>query len=199
MANVSRLTVIWGGFAGAPGYSKFSFMPLPDDTARNAAGAALRTFLVAVAAYIPNGTTLDIQPMVDDLDTVSGELRASSAMTTVPTRVTSTATSNPFAGGSGFLIRWNAGGVFNNRRIQGRTYVVPSVSVYQADGTIGASIVSAIQTAGAALIATAGADLAVWNRQYSNATPPVPIAGNLSSATSCSVRSMATQLRSRRQ
>lgn len=198
MAEVSRVTCLWSGFAGAPGYTKFSFMPLADDTARNAAGTALKAFWDSVATYLPNGVTVAVQPMVDNLDIVSGDLMGSSSMTSVPSATVSATAAAAYAGGSGVVITWMAGGVFAGRRIKGRTFLVPAVGLYENNGTITATAISNLQGAGNALIATAGADLAVWNRQYDEATHKIPIAGNLSSATSCSIRDLASQLRSRR-
>lgn len=198
MAEVSRISVLWTGFPGSPGYSKFSFMPLADDTARNAAGSALRTFFVAVAAYLPNGTTISIQPMVDNLDTVTGDLIGSLPMSSVPSPVVSTVAAAAYVGGSGFVVTWAAAGVFNGRRIRGRTFVVPAVGCFESDGTITAICRSNVEGAGTALIAGAGQDLAVWNRQYTKTTPPVPIAGDVRIASSATVKDMAAQLRSRR-
>ena|SRR5215207_7816440 len=199
MAEVSRLTVVWSGFTGAPGYSKFSFMPLADDTARNAAGAALRTFLgAAVIAYMPNGSSLQISPMVDNVDSVSGELLGTAAMSAVPAILNSGLAATAHAAGSGFVITWGAAGVFNGRRIKGRTFVVPAVGVYDTNGTITSAVITNVESAGATLMAAAGADLAVWNRQYDESTHTIPIAGIVTSATSCTVKDMASQLRSRR-
>jgi len=198
MAEVSRVTAVWSGFTGAPGYTKFSFMPLADDTARNAAGAAIRTFFEALKAYIPNGSSISVQAQIDNLDVVTGQLLGSTAMTTTPASTTSSAASMAYAAGSGFVVTWLGAGVFAGRRIKGRNFIVPAVGCFDTDGTITPTVINAAQVAGAALIATAGADLAIWNRQYNDATPPVAIAGNLSSATSCTVRDTASQLRSRR-
>jgi hypothetical protein len=173
-------------------------MPLADDTARNAAGAGIRAFFDALKTYIPNGTSISVQAQIDELDTVSGDLLSSAAMTVIPAVVTSTATAVAYAAGSGFCVTWQAGGVFNGRRIKGRTFIVPAVGCYETDGTLTAGVISAVQTAGAALIATAGADLAIWNRAYNDATPPVATSGLVTSATTCVVKDTAAQLRSRR-
>jgi len=196
--TVSRVTAVWSGFAGAPGYSKFSFQPLADDTARNAAGAAIRTFFLTVLTYVPSGTTIQFLPQVDDLDIITGQLVSSATMTTVPASLTSSAGLQAYAAGSGFVVTWGATGVFNGRRIRGRTFIVPAVACFENDGTLTSAAITAVQGAGNALIATAGADLAVWNRSWTKATPPTPIAGIVSSATSCTVRDAASQLRSRR-
>jgi len=198
MSNVSRITAIWSGFSGAPGYSKFSFIPLADDAARNAAGAAIRAFFASVATYIPSGTTIQVQAQVDDFDITSGQLMSSAPMTTVPTVVTSSAGVTAYAAGSGFVVTWGATGVFNGRRIRGRTFIVPAVACFENDGTLVSTAISAVTSAGNTLIGATGADLAVWNRSWTKTTPPTPIAGILSSATSVLVRDAASQLRSRR-
>jgi hypothetical protein len=198
MPGVFRVTAVWTGFQGAPGYSKFSFRDTIDDVGRNAAGAAVRQFFDSIKLYLPGGTTITVQPQVDELDLVSGELIGAGTMTTVPTAMVSGTAAAAFAGGSGLCITWLAGGVFAGRRIRGRTFIVPAVGAFDNDGTISTAAVTAVTAAGNALIATAAADFAIWNRQYNEATPPVAIAGSLSSATSCTVRDVASQLRSRR-
>lgn len=199
MADVSRVVAIWSGFPGEPGYSKFSFLPLADDTARNAAGAQIRTFFDAIKAYLPRDLVITVQPQVDNLDTVTGDLVASATMSTAPAPVVGSGPlGGPYAGGSGFVVTWLAGGVFAGRRIRGRTFIVPASDVFSADGTLAPTPISVVQTAGNALCAATGADFAIWNRDWSKATPPVPISGLVTSATSCVVRDAASQLRSRR-
>lgn len=198
MANVSRVSVVWSGFAGAPGITKLSFQELADDTARNAAGAAVRAFFYSLQTYLPAGASLQVQPQVDDLDLVTGQLMHSASMTTTPPVVPSGSSAAPYTGGSGFCITWLAGGVFAGRRIQGRTFFVPAQGVYETDGTIQGGVITTVQSAAATLMAAPGCDLAIWTRQWTKTKPPEPIAGMLASATSCVVKDMASQLRSRR-
>jgi hypothetical protein len=198
MAEVSRVTAIWTGFPGAPGYSKFSFLPLADDAARNAAGAAVRSFFFAIQSDLPNGTTITVQPVVDNLDTVTGALLSTATMSSSPAAVVSSASATGYAGGSGYCLTWLTASVFNGRRVKGRTFLVPAAGVFGTDGTLTSTIPTAAKAAGDALIAAVGCDLAVWNRSWDDATPPNPTGGVVVAATGCIVRDAASQLRSRR-
>jgi hypothetical protein len=121
------------------------------------------------------------------------------AMTTPPAVVTGTASSAlRWAGGTGACITWKTGNIFNGHRVQGRTFLVPLVDCYGNDGTLDPAAITAITNAGNALIAAPGAELSIWSKQFNKAVPPVQIAGDNSPVSSCSVKDMASQLRSRR-
>src|SRR5213076_3371066 len=102
MVNVSTVTAIWGGFTGAPGYSKFRFAELSGATALNAAGAAVRTFFAADAGHLMVGWTIQVQGIVQTHDVGTGDLVGESSMTTVPGVVSGTVpNTNVYAGGAG--------------------------------------------------------------------------------------------------
>lgn len=206
MPDVSRVTAVWTGFPGAPGVSKFSFLPLTTDAARNAAGAAVRSFFFGIQTLLPNGVNIAVQPTVDDVDVITGKLTNTGSMSSVPTAVVSTTTAAPYAAGSGCVITWLGSGVFAGRRIKGRTFIVPIVGGFESNGSLVNTTVSLVQSTGDALIAATGADLAIWSRTWSAKpypTPkdwfPTPLSGNLTAATGCVVADSASQLRSRRQ
>lgn len=198
MPSVYRVSAIWAGFAGAPGYTRFAFQSLTTDAERNAAGLAMRTFFDALKAYIPAGTTIQVQNVVDEFNQVSGELIGSAVMTTSPTLVTSTAAAGTYAGGSGCVVTWSTSLVFHGHRVKGRTFIVPLIgTLYANDGTLLDTLPGQIQTAGNALIA-ASADFAVWSRWYGSPPGKVQLDGAVASVTACSVKDSAAQLRSRR-
>lgn len=198
MVTVSRVTALWSGFAGSPGYSRFSFQQLMDDAARNAAGAAVTTFFDAIKTLLAPGVTIQVQGQVDEFDVSTGALIGSGSMTTIPGSVSSTASALAYAGGSGLVATWNTSLVWHSHRVKGRTFLVPMAQVaYQADGTALGTAITTIQTAGNALCAST-ADLAVWSRWYGKPPGDTQLDGALASATSCTVKDMASQLRSRR-
>lgn len=198
MPTVYRVAAIWGAFQGAPGYTKFSFSDLTDASARNAAGAAVRTFFEGIKPNLPFNATVTVSTTIQEYDVATGVLTGEQTMTTPPAATTGTGVL-PYAAGSGFFIGWNTVTIFNGRRIKGRTFIVPACDCYQTDGSLNTTTIAGAQAAAAALIAAAGAELCVWARQYNKAvTPWVQIAGSLAPVTTATVRDQASQLRTRR-
>lgn len=199
MASVYRITAVWTGFTGAPGYSKFSFSDLTDATSRNAAGAKVRQLFEDLKAYRQIGWNVTVVPQVDEFDMATGALVGSAPMTTPPAASNGSATSTTaYAGGSGFCITWNTSLIIARRRVRGRTFFVPAVTVFEADGTITPAAITAVNTAATTFIALTAPRPNVWSRQWNNATPPVQVGGALAPVDTFTFRDMASQLRSRR-
>lgn len=201
MPSAYRVRAIWSGFAGAPGYSNFHFNQLTDAAARNAAGAAVRSFFAALAGQLQTGWNVAVQGEITEWDVATGVMLAAADMSSVPTPVVGTATAAPFAGGSGLCVTWKTGVIFNGRRIVGRTFVVPAVGIYENDGTLTAGAITAAQTAAGQLTGAASAEFSIWAKTFTKPTDgskPVQIGGLLPAATSYAVKDMASQLRSRR-
>lgn len=198
MASVYRITAVWSGFTGAPGYTKFSFADLTDATSRNAAGAKVRQLFEDLKAYRQSGWSVLVNPAIDEFDMATGALIGSALMTTPPTASTGSAAPAAFAGGSGFCITWNTGLILARRRVRGRTFFVPSQGVFESDGTIAPAAVTAIQTAANTFLALTAPRPNVWSRQWSSGTPPVQVGGALAPIDTFTFRDMASQLRSRR-
>ena len=199
MPTVYRTTAIWTGFQGAPGYTKFSWDDLATDAARNAAGAAMRQFFFSLNPHWLAAWNIAIQPTVQGFDTATGTLLSEASMTTVPAAVTGGAVATQYAGGSGVAVSWKTSSIFNGRRVQGRTFLVPIVGVFETDGTLVSSAITEIQTAGNALIAGSTPKFSIWAHSWDNTKdPPVMTGGDKFPVTSCVVKDMASQLRSRR-
>lgn len=199
MASVYRITAIWSGFTGAPGYTKFSFSDLTDATSRNNAGAKVKQLFVDLAAFRTTAMTVLVSPSIDEFDMATGALLGTSTMTTPPTASAGTLpTSTVYAGGSGFCITWNTSLILGRRRVRGRTFFVPSVGCFENDGTISSSAVTSIQTAANTFLALTAPRPNVWSRQWSGGSPPVQIGGALAPVDTFTFRDMASQLRSRR-
>ena len=201
MATVYRVRAVWSGFQGAPGYSNFSFSDLTTDTARNVAGAAVKEFFTGLAAFLVTGCSIQVQPEVTEWDASTGQLTGASTMTTVPLASISTATAAPYAGGSGAAITWKTGVIFNGRRVSGRTYLVPLQGCYEQEGTLSAAAITAIGSAATAFIGSAGADFAIWAKQFADPVgedPAVQIGGAVASVSGYTLRDIASQMRSRR-
>lgn len=201
MPTVYRVTAIWAGFQGAPGYSKFSFSDLTTEAARNAAGAAVKAYFQALTPYMLNTWTVAIQALVEDFDVATGDLTGENQMTTVPSAAAGSSAATNWVQGSGFFVGWRTSTIYLGRRVQGRTFHVPAVACFDTDGTLSAGSLTAIRAAADGLVAAVGAELCVWAKQWTKPVPPakpVQIGGVLAPVTSSLVKDQASQLRSRR-
>lgn len=198
MVSVYRVTAVWSGFTGAPGYTKFSFADLTDATSRNAAGAKVKQLFVDLAAYRANTWSVLVQPSVDEYDMATGALIGSQLMTVIPTASLGTGGSVAFAGGSGFCITWNTGLILDRRRLRGRTFFIPAESCFETDGTLAAAAITTISTAANTFLAFTAPRPNIWSRQYNTAKPPVQVGGALAPIDTYTLRDTASQLRSRR-
>jgi hypothetical protein len=198
MASVYRVTAIWSGFQGAPGYSKFSFQDLTTAAAQNAAGAQIRTFFDTLKVYMKTTWSVTVQPTIQEYDMATGDIIGEASMSSVPVAVSGGAAGGSWPGGSGYCVSWKSNLFFNGRKVQGRTFMVPAVDCFEGDGTLSAGAVSAIQGAGAALIAAPGAEFCLWAKTFTDTTPRVQNGGAVVPVTACVVKDAASQLRSRR-
>jgi hypothetical protein len=103
-----------------------------------------------------------------------------------------------YTGGSGFVVDWITGAVWQGHKVRGRTFIVPSVLTNANDGTVLPAVVTAGQAAGAALIADPTTTFAVWAKKFDDSKPPKQTAGALFAVTGAIVPDRSAQLRSRR-
>jgi hypothetical protein len=199
MTTVYRITAIWSGFQGAPGYSKFSFQNLIDDSSRNAAGVQVKNFFDGIISLMQSSWNIAVQSSIDEFDMATGALTGGSAMTTVPAPSVGTgAATLTYQGGAGACVTWTTPVVFNGRRVRGRTFLVPLVNAAASDGTLAATALSAINSAALAFANAAGPEFSIWARQFSPTNPNLQIGGALAPVTGGSSKDMTAQLRSRR-
>lgn len=199
MVDVYRVTALWNGFQGAPGYSRFSFAGANAQAAVDGAGADLRTFFLALAPYLFTTWTITFPNLIEVHDSITGILTNQMTYTAQPSPVVGSAvTSTAYAGGVGAFIGWKTNTVWQGHRIQGRTFLVPLVGVASADGTLAGTFITAATNAGTALCGSTSSDLCIWSRQF--ATPPASgqVNGFLASAISAVVPDKTGVLRSRR-
>jgi len=185
--TAQRYRVSLTNWPGAPGTMTFYLGTAVTDF------SPIRTFLTTVFQRMPNGIQANFPSSVDQFDETTGTLTSTLGLTPL-TVLTSTTTAAPYAGSAGALIRWVTGDFVNGKRVQGRNYLVPFAgAAYENDGSLLAVAVSAIQTAGAAMIASFGSDLKVWHRPS-----PGGSNGSVKTVNSCTVPDLAVVLRSRR-
>jgi hypothetical protein len=209
-----RVKMRWSGFQGGPGYSSFYFRDFvaegggewnPDNDDASAAADRVQTFGMALREYIVSGTTLQVEPDVEEVEETTGDLVdvwSAGAKAAIP----AINAAGGYSAASGAVLNWKTGTVRKNRRIQGRTFLVPlGPNCYENNGTLTSTAVNAITAAGTALIDGAGSpDLGVWARPTrvkdanGNPTGEVLNDGLWAAATSVRVPDMAAVLRSRR-
>jgi len=201
MASVFRTTALWQNFIGAPGYTKFSFIEVTGDAGAVAVTAAMRAFFQTLVSFIPTAITVQVQPEVQEYDEASGVLLNETIASVTPAVVTGTG-AGAYAGGSGMFIGWKTGSIWQGRRVQGRTFIVPATGAYDANGTLTTGAITALKSAGDALVADPSSVFAVWAKLMSTPTTPAEkpeqIGGAAFQVLSTLVRDQASQLRSRR-
>lgn len=161
MADILRMRVAWTG-TPVPGGGVSTFYALPTTTV-SAWQTAVKTFFSSCSNFIANGITWTIPANGDTIDDTTGHLTG--AWTNGTDQTTTSGTSGSFAAGVGMLVRWKTGSIYHNRRIQGRTFLLPVASnLYEADGTILNSQITLAQNAANAYVATPNIFPVVWSR-----------------------------------
>lgn len=167
MTSMNRVRCIWSGWLGQPGLTTFYLGDGILDV------TALKTFMGAMAAYIPNGIQIAIPALGDKIIAEDGSIGGSWSGTGSGT-VNGSGGSGVYAGSAGVVMDWLTGTIVNRRRVQGRTFFVPggSLNTYGSDGTINDGARTTMVTAAATLIGAYGGQFLVWSR------PVVPKADN---------------------
>ena len=173
MTVMLKVSARWSGLIGLPGYSNFYFRDfgLPegwDPTTAQAQECAdkVRVFFDAIKSYLPTGCSIQVNPSVEEIEDTNASLAGVHGVT-APAVVLGTASASAnYASPVGAVINWNTNTIRKNRRIRGRTFLVPlSSTAFQTDGSIANVIVTAIQTAAATLAADAATpDMGVYAR-----------------------------------
>lgn len=203
--TVSVIRTAWAGTSGGPGITQLfvteasgTFLtPTNAQTAVN----AVRNFWVALQAHLPDEVVLTVSPVIDSYNEVNGDLIGSTAAATPPTSVGGTSTAS-YAMASGMKANLNTGVIRFGRRVRGGIYIVPAASsVYTAQGNVGSTVRTPINTAGATLLSTlsgAGLPLVVYSR-FREATETKPERpGAFSLVSSFEINEKGAILRGRR-
>lgn len=182
MVELNEYRVRWSGISGMPGVSTF----YSQGTDVSLLKGKLATFYGAVKGYIPSGITITIPSSGRVIESTTGAPTAMWANGT-DTAIACTGTGGVHAAG-GAMVRWETSMFVNNRRLRGKTFLVPLVvAAYSSDGTLDGPVLTALQTAaGAVPGGTSG--LAIWSRRWSQ----------WAVATTGTVMDKAVVLRSRR-
>lgn len=201
--DILRITALWSGFTGAPGYSNFYFTTdggfwdgglLGDEAQLAAEGAADRVSaaFAMIDQNLPEGVTISIQDEAEILNSDTGEAIGFAEVSAAS--VNGAGPVGGYSAASGAVVNWRTNDYRGGRRIRGRTFIVPlSGDSYEDDGTLSTQARGFLQAFGNTMISgTGSADLGVWSR---------PIGGSggvFATVTASNVPDMAAVLRSRR-
>lgn len=198
MTVLTRHRVGWTGFPGGPGVS--TFYGLGDGAAMT---TFLHTFFLALASYIPNDVTIQVESSGDLIEDTTGELTGT--WTADAADSINCLSSAVYAAPAGLGVTWTTDTVLDGHRLRGRTFIVPlEASAYQTDGTLDGTVRGAFIAAAETFVAGAVGDFVIWHRPRiaAAATPYHPAvtarAGGHGLVTASSVRDKAVVLRSRR-
>lgn len=201
MARIIRLTINWTGFTGAPGYTNLHFesptdAPISQEMVNDAV-AVTETWMASWRPDTPNGCLTGVSTNIPELDENTGTIEAFwTAGTAAPA---SGASNGEYAGGSGACVNWYTDGVWNGRRVRGRTFLVPLGSNGMSNnGSLSDTRLAVWRTATATLIGAANlARLVVWRRPVDILGEPF-VNGGAYDVNSYTINDKAAQLRSRR-
>lgn len=191
--DMHRVTAVWSGFPGGPGYSNFFFASggglISDaqssvDRVKDAFGELLTSLADGVSISLENEVAVvnsDTGEVSDYIDVDGGFAAAGSS-------------GGGYPGPVGAVVNWRTGDVRFGRRIRGRTFLVPlSGNAYDDDGTLSNSARGQVQDFAAVMTSfDFDSEFGVWSR------PRDGSGGVFASVTGYNVPDLAAVLRSRR-
>lgn len=190
---IHRVTVLWSGFLGAPGYSAFHFMAgggLINDAQSSANRVA--SALANIQPLLPGTVTLTVQPEVEEIDESTGMV-TDFINVEAPDPVEGSG-AVAYSAPTGAVVNWRTNDLRGGRRIRGRTFLVPLANnAYEQDGTLNVGARQDLQSFADDLLGgDLDSELVVWSR-------PVGGSGGVAATVvSATVPDMAAVLRSRR-
>lgn len=196
---LSRVSVAWQGWPGAPGVSQFYYGTSLGDLPTQNNIDAIRTFFQAFAGILPNGLTITVPRSGDRINQTDGKIIGAWEVPTQPAVVTGTGTGN-YAGNAGAVVHWLTTTVVAGRRVRGRTFMVPLIaSAFDAQGSMSTATVTLASNAAAALVAQVDGAPSVWSRPFTDPTGKKPAReGSLAQISSSRVPDLSVSQRSRR-
>lgn len=190
---ILRITAVWNGFRGAPGYSNFYFQGQSADEEDAAAhGLAVREFFQGVREELAGDTTVTIQGTADNIDETNGNIIGQVDFDQPPVVLANG--SATYSAATGAVVNWMTGAYKNGRRVKGRTFLVPLGSgAFDGQGDLAAATLTVLRDAAQGLVANPGpVPMVVWSRPKNGA------GGSVATVTSARVPDLGAILRSRR-
>lgn len=202
---IGKIVTTWQGTSGGPGITQ-NYVVATGQTLITAAQAqsavnAMRTFWDATKAYMPDEILLTVQPTIDMYDHGNGTLTNTVTAASAPTTVTGTSIT-AYSMAAGAKMNLQTASINNGRRVRGTIFIVPMASAgMSATGTIAGSTRTALNTAGASLMAslgTAGLQLLVWGRPLKDAAGTITRQGTQNIVTAIDTAEKTAILKGRR-
>jgi len=153
--------------------------------------ADVNAFWTALQAKMPTGVAITTENTGDLIDIETGAITGS--WTDGSTATMAANGTGSYAGGVGARIRWATSGISNKRRVRGSTFIVPlTVSQYDTDGTLTASMVTTLGTAAGSLFTAAEGNMRIYTR------PVLGVGGKASTVLNYTTPDRVSWLRTRR-
>lgn len=192
-----KVTLIWNGTPGLPGYSNFYFLAgVENQAAANEVVGRVNTWASKQRPRIPTAVSMQVESNVQIVDAETGQLTGQFTATGAGGHG-GTGT-GPFAAPTGACIIWRTTTAVNGRFLKGKTFMVPLVGgCFEGNGTLMGEHITGITTDSTVMalresVVGAVADLAVWHRPINGA------GGSAFPVKSVSVADRAAVLTSRR-
>lgn len=191
MSGLLRLTTVWEGAPGLPGYTNFyghhngvSAQDVADQFADD-----IHDFWNTVNGYLPAAVSVTISPTWQSIAEATGDVQAEGQVASPPALVQGT-WGGVWAGNCGVAVDWHTSTFISGRRLKGRTYLVPFANVFEYNGTLVSTAITAIGDAATTLY-TGSTNMVVWHRPVGGA------GGSSAQITSVSISDRVAILRSR--
>lgn len=182
MTDIYVATIDWTGSYGHTGISRFAFVAsdasVPTTVQRDGVLAAVDALIQTNAGGLPADVAWQVNPIVEAFDGLTGAITGELPTATPLAPGVGTNTSS-YANGVGLTITWKSAGMFQGRRVQGRTFIVPMAGQqFDQDGVLIRDVAGAWAAAAnvyLAALGTLGLTPLIWGRpQDVKATPRKP-------------------------
>lgn len=184
MTSINRVQVKWqqaGGFAGVNTFYQTGDVDLEN----------YRLLYTAFIASLPDDVTISFLDANLTYESDTGAVTGDYSTDSVD-NLTGTSTGD-FARGVGVLLGWNTGEFRNNRRVRGRTYIVPvEVASFDTLGNVDAGFITGAVAAADTFISNQSEQNYVWHQ------PVNDVGGQIYVIHSSAMSATPAVLRSRR-
>lgn len=162
---IIRITALWTGFTGAPGYTNLFFDAFGGGDIVDAEYDRAIQFFGALTSILPEDVSIQVQQEAAIIEETTGELLDYRQATDPAGAWTGDATGG-YSAPSGASITWNTSGIARGRRLRGRTFIVPLAnSAYEDNGTLTSGAINSMTNAGNQLLdSSEGATAVIWSR-----------------------------------
>jgi hypothetical protein len=191
-----RWTIPGAGTAWTVLHFGTTSLSTPVQADADAAVTRMDAWANSIKSLLPNVVSLQVQSETEEINEESGALIGVWTSATPPVQTGTAAAGQGWAAAAGAVVSWSTPSVRNNRRVRGRTFVVPvSNEVWDVDGTLKGVPMNTLTNAATALrLDGPEVDL----RVYCRPTAPGASDGFAAVVLAHRVPDMSAVLRSRR-